>query len=117
MSVKAQKDPEKLSYEEAMSELESLVGRMEQGGLTLEESVESYARGIALTKACRAKLDRAEERIRKLDEEGKLSPVKASDLRPDSASLHAAPAGRHPNPEFPLRPHFQNAPGVPSSSP
>ena len=31
MSVKAQKDPEKLSYEEAMSELESLVGRMEQG--------------------------------------------------------------------------------------
>ena len=57
MSVKAQKDPEKLSYEEAMSELESLVGRMEQGGLTLEESVESYARGIALTKACRAKLD------------------------------------------------------------
>ena len=49
MSVKAQKDPEKLSYEEAMSELESLVGRMEQGGLTLEESVESYARGIALT--------------------------------------------------------------------
>ena len=70
MSVKALKDPEKLSYEEAMSELESLVGRMEQGGLTLEES----------------KLDRAEERIRKLDEEGKLSPVKASDLRPDSAS-------------------------------
>lgn len=91
MSVKAQKDPEKLSYEEAMSELESLVGRMEQGGLTLEESVESYARGIALTKACRAKLDRAEERIRKLDEEGKLSPVKASDLRPDSAS-RAEPA-------------------------
>ena len=86
MSVKAQKDPEKLSYEEAMSELESLVGRMEQGGLTLEESVESYARGIALTK-----LDRAEERIRKLDEEGKLSPVKASDLRPDSAS-RAEPA-------------------------
>ena len=82
MSVKALKDPEKLSYEEAMSELESLVGRMEQGGLTLEESVDSYARGIALTKACRAKLDR----IRKLDEEGKLSPVKASDLRPDSAS-------------------------------
>lgn len=41
MSVKAQKDPEKLSYEEAMSELESLVGRMEQGGLTLEESVEA----------------------------------------------------------------------------
>ena len=48
-------------------------------------------RGIALTKACRAKLDRAEERIRKLDEEGKLSPVKASDLRPDSAS-RAEPA-------------------------
>ena len=86
MSVKALKDPEKLSYEEAMSELESLVGRMEQGGLTLEEAVDSYARGIALTKACRAKLDRAEERIRKLDEEGKLSPVKASALRPASAS-------------------------------
>ena len=82
MSVKAQKDPEKLSYEEAMSELESLVGRMEQGGLTLEESVESYARGIALTKACRAKLDRAEERIRRSDSASRAEPAASAAASP-----------------------------------
>ena len=55
MSVKAQKDPEKLSYEEAMSELESLVGRMEQGGLTLEESVHLKSRLKAMPAALRSR--------------------------------------------------------------
>lgn len=104
MSVKALKDPEKLSYEEAMSELESLVGRMEQGGLTLEESVDSYARGIALTKACRAKLDRAEERIRKLDEEESFPR-----LRRRTSGLTAR-HGRSPlRPPHPPRPRMISA--------
>lgn len=76
---------EKLSYEQAVEELEALVSRMEKGELPLEESIEAYRRGMALTRVCRQKLAKAEEEIRKLDEDGKLSEVKASDLRPDSA--------------------------------
>ena len=76
---------EKLTYEEAVAELEALVGRLEGGSLPLEESVEAYRRGMELTLACRKKLDKAEEAVRKLDEQGRLAEVKPSELRADSA--------------------------------
>ena len=82
---------EKLSYEEAVAELEALVSRMEKGDLPLEESVEAYRRGMELTLACRKKLDRAEEAIRKLDEEGKLTELKPEELRADSAKRTEPP--------------------------
>lgn len=82
---------EKLSYEEAVAELEALVSRMEKGDLPLEESVEAYRRGMELTLACRKKLDRAEEAIRKLDEEGKLTELKPEELRADSAKRAEPP--------------------------
>ena len=39
-----------ISFEAAMSELEAIVQKMEAGGLTLEESLEAYTRGVELSK-------------------------------------------------------------------
>jgi exodeoxyribonuclease VII small subunit len=52
-----------LSYEEAIEELESIIGRMEQGETPLEDSLREYARGDALVRRCRQVLDQAQQRI------------------------------------------------------
>lgn len=115
MASRASKDPEKMSYEDAMAELDSLVEKMEQGGMTLEESVTSYARGVELAKACRAKLDAAEDRIRKLDEEGKLTRVTQADLRSDSAARSdALAAATAPEPKASPEPEGDLPDAVPS---
>ena len=59
---------EKLTYEQAYTELEELVKKMETGGLTLEESIKAYERGTELVKLCEAELSRYEEVIKKLTE-------------------------------------------------
>lgn len=64
-----QPDPpevESLSFEEAMSELESIVRRLEGGQAKLEEAMDSYARGTALRAHCDRKLAEAEARVQAL---------------------------------------------------
>ena len=51
------------SFETALSELEALVERMESGELTLEESLQSFEQGIALTRACQQALAEAEQKV------------------------------------------------------
>ena len=55
-----------LTFEKALAELESIVQRLEQGKVELEESVTIYERGEALKKHCEALLKRAEARIEKI---------------------------------------------------
>ncbi|MCG5030414.1 exodeoxyribonuclease VII small subunit [Mesosutterella sp. OilRF-GAM-744-9] len=86
MSAEARIAAKKLTYEQAVDELEELVARMEEGNLPLEESLEAYRRGMELTRFCRGKLSRAEKEIKKLEADGELSPLKDSELRADSAS-------------------------------
>ena len=57
---------ENLSFEEAFRELEAVVGKLEEGGLTLEEALELFERGKALAAYCERKLDEAELRIEEL---------------------------------------------------
>lgn len=57
---------EKLSFEEAMRELEATVGKLETGEATLEESIELYERGAKLRKHCEGRLREAEERVEKI---------------------------------------------------
>ncbi|WP_419582639.1 exodeoxyribonuclease VII small subunit, partial [Thiolapillus sp.] len=59
----SRKKPENLSFEEALSELESLVDRLEQGDISLEESLKSFERGIALTRNCQQALAKAEQKV------------------------------------------------------
>ena len=50
-------------FEKALGELEALVEKMEQGELSLEESLRQFERGIALTRACQKALTEAEQKV------------------------------------------------------
>lgn len=65
----------KKSFEEAMTELESIVNRLEKGELPLEESLECFEKGIELSKCCNVILDEAERKISILieDEKGDIT--------------------------------------------
>ena len=54
------KDIEKLSFEDALSELEKIVRQLEGGASDLKTSIDSYERGIALKKYCEARLKEAQ---------------------------------------------------------
>ena len=59
----AAKKPENLSFEEAMAELEGIVQAMEQGSLTLEQSLKQFERGVQLANASNEKLSNAEQKV------------------------------------------------------
>lgn len=62
-----------VNLEKALSELEKLVEEMEQGNLSLEESLKRFERGIALTSDCQQALQTAELKVQELIEKnGKL---------------------------------------------
>ncbi len=54
-------------FESALAALESLVAKMESGDLSLEASLESYERGVALSKICQEQLAKAEQHVRVLE--------------------------------------------------
>jgi len=56
-------DPATLDFEAAMTELESIVERIETGEIGLEESLGAYERGVALVRRCRSILDVTEQRV------------------------------------------------------
>jgi exodeoxyribonuclease VII small subunit len=66
-------DVAKLPFERAIEELESIVKRLEEGKVPLEESVTIYERGEALKRRCEDLLRQAEARVEKitLDAQGK----------------------------------------------
>jgi len=55
-----------LSFEEAFKELEGIVHRLEEGGLTLDESIALFERGMKLAEHCGQKLDEAELKVSQL---------------------------------------------------
>jgi len=52
-----------MSFEQAMSELEQVVGQLERGDVPLEDSIKLYERGAELKKRCETKLKEAEEKV------------------------------------------------------
>ena len=57
------KPVDEMSFEDAMAELERVVGKLESGEAALEESITLYERGSALKAHCEAKLKAAEEKV------------------------------------------------------
>ncbi len=71
-----------INFEDALKELENLVARMEQGDLSLEESLTCFERGIALTRLCQQSLKSAEQKIQiLLEKDGRtgLQPFSSED--------------------------------------
>ena len=60
MARKSEKTP---SFEASLRELETLVKNMEQGELSLEESLKHFERGIQLTRSCQQALKDAEQKV------------------------------------------------------
>lgn len=52
-----------MSFEEAMAELENVVGQLERGDVPLEDSIKLYERGAELKKRCEVKLNEAQEKV------------------------------------------------------
>ncbi len=63
-----------MSFEQAMSELEAVVGRLERGDVPLEDSIALYERGAELKKRCEAKLKEAEEKVAQINLSSDGSP-------------------------------------------
>ena len=62
-----------LNFEKALKELESLIEDMEQGELSLEDSLKRFEKGISLTAECQQALQKAELKVQELVEKnGKL---------------------------------------------
>jgi exodeoxyribonuclease VII small subunit len=59
-------DIAKLSFEEALAELEQIVRRLEGGAGKLDEAIQSYERGALLKRHCEAKLREAQARVDKI---------------------------------------------------
>ncbi|HEY9039133.1 MAG TPA: exodeoxyribonuclease VII small subunit [Roseovarius sp.] len=64
-----------MTFEEAMKELEQVVGRLERGDVALDESITLYERGAALKKRCEAKLKEAEEKVAAITLDGDGQPT------------------------------------------
>jgi exodeoxyribonuclease VII small subunit len=59
----ARKQQETPAFEKSLKELEALVAKMEQGNLSLEESLQHFERGIQLTRTCQQALKEAEQKV------------------------------------------------------
>ena len=66
MADKTQADIQKMPFERAIEELESIIKRLEEGKVPLAESVEIYERGEALKQRCEELLKAAEARVEKI---------------------------------------------------
>jgi exodeoxyribonuclease VII small subunit len=75
-------DIQRLSFERAIEELETIVKRLEEGKVPLEESVAIYERGEALKRRCEELLKQAEARVEKitLDTSGKPKGTEPLDV-------------------------------------
>ena len=62
-------DGGKLTFEQAIKELTGIVGKIEQGEISLGDSLQQYEKGMALIKQCRKILQDAEKRIEKIASE------------------------------------------------
>jgi exodeoxyribonuclease VII small subunit len=85
-------------FEAAITELETIVKKLEEGDLPLETSLQLYERGVQLSRFCHAQLEQAERRIEILNERGGLTPAPAN-LGADDALTGSSPRPQSRNEE------------------
>ena len=77
----SEKPVTEMTFEEAMAELERVVGQLERGDVALDDSIKLYERGAELKARCEKKLKEAEEKVAAitLDADGNPAGLKAVD--------------------------------------
>lgn len=82
-AARSDKDDNQVAqFESSLDELEKLVARMEQGDMSLDDSLQSYERGIALYRNCQTALEQAQLRVKLLYDPA--SPDDAEDFDPQT---------------------------------
>ena len=76
-------DPTIKDFEAALTELDTIVKKLEDGDIPLEQSLQLFERGVQLSRFCHARLEEAERRIEIVNERGELKPAPASLNLPD----------------------------------
>ena len=71
-----------IDFEAALEELEALVGIMETGKLSLEDSLAAFERGVNLTRQCQVALDNAKLRVNALMPDGSSEELEIEDNAP-----------------------------------
>lgn len=71
----SEKPVAQMSFEEAMKELEAVVGQLDRGDVALDQSIRLYERGAALKKRCEDELARAEEKVAQITLDGDGNPT------------------------------------------
>ena len=69
------KPVDEMSFEEAMAELEAVVGQLERGEVALDQSIDLYTRGAALKARCEVKLREAEEKVAQITLDANGTPT------------------------------------------
>ena len=70
-------------FETSMQALEDLVGKMDAGEMTLEDSLAAYERGVGLYRRCQSALEQAELRVRLLSDPANPGDAKPFDTNDD----------------------------------
>ena len=68
-----------INFEKTFAELEDLVNKIEEGDLSLEESLKCFERGMQLTKNCQQALSEAEQKVKILLEKNNKSSLENFD--------------------------------------
>ena len=69
------KEDKRIDFESSLQELESIVDKLEDENINLEDSVKSFEKGINLVKECQKELQNAELKIKKLLDDGSASEL------------------------------------------
>ena len=75
----SRKKPENLDFERARDELQAIVEQLEQGDISLEESLKAFERGVALFRNCHKLLAEAEQKVSILSEKSMDAEPEAFD--------------------------------------
>ena len=68
-------DWDSMPYEKLVEKLDEVVQRLESGELSLEESLQAFETGMRIARAAERQLDRAEQRVELLLQDGKTEPL------------------------------------------
>jgi exodeoxyribonuclease VII small subunit len=80
LEKKEKKQQKKITFEEALTELETIASQLEEGTLGLDDSITRFEKGIELARFCREKLEEAERKIEIL-QKGGSGNVKKKEVR------------------------------------
>jgi exodeoxyribonuclease VII small subunit len=80
-------------FEEALSELEGLVERLERGDLPLDEALKTFERGVELTRHCQSSLKSAQQKVEILLKRGSGADIEPFSVAEDEAATPPSVGG------------------------